>query len=62
MLFDACRSLMRSYYEQRETSEIEHQNVMIDGERFDYSPAFRKATEEATGVKMELKRIYMASN
>ena len=48
---------MTAYYEHREMS-MENQNVMIDGERFDYSPAFRAATENANKVKSSLQRIY----
>ena len=53
--------MMNSYFEHRETF-LENQNVMIDGERFEYSTAFRAATEDATSTKAELKRIYLKTS
>jgi len=53
--------LMTSYFEHRETS-IEKQNVMIDGERFEYSKLFTESTAQAANVKAELKRMYLQTN
>lgn len=50
--------MMNLFYDNKERASGELSNVMIDGERFEYSDKFRAATESASSVKKELAAVY----
>jgi len=51
--------MMNLFYDNRERAGgLANSNVMIDGERFEYSEKFKAATEDAVKKKKELKAIY----
>ena len=48
--------MMQMYFDQQDKSGRQ-QNVVIDGESFEYSPLFLKAADDAVAVKSQIRKF-----